>query len=91
MEKTINLCLELGINTFDHADIYGGYACEELFGNVIANGCCKKRRPRHLHQMRRARATSGPARCAHHGIAIPPKTISSKVSTIHSKNSGPIT
>jgi predicted oxidoreductase len=23
MEKTINLCLELGINTFDHADVYG--------------------------------------------------------------------
>lgn len=35
MEKIINLCLELGINTFDHADVYGGYQCEELFGNVI--------------------------------------------------------
>lgn len=42
MEKTIHLCLELGINTFDHADIYGGYACEELFGNVIANGSVKR-------------------------------------------------
>jgi len=35
MEKIVNLCLELGINTFDHADIYGGYECEELFGQVM--------------------------------------------------------
>jgi predicted oxidoreductase len=35
MEKIVNLCLELGINTFDHADVYGGYQCEELFGNVM--------------------------------------------------------
>lgn len=31
----IEACLELGITTFDHADIYGGYGCEELFGNVL--------------------------------------------------------
>lgn len=36
MEKIVNYCLELGINTFDHADIYGGYQCEELFGNVMS-------------------------------------------------------
>lgn len=35
MEKIINQCLELGINTFDHADVYGGYQCEELFGNAM--------------------------------------------------------
>ncbi|RTL59045.1 MAG: aldo/keto reductase [Sphingobacteriales bacterium] len=35
MESIINLCLELGINTFDHADIYGGYQCEELFGKIV--------------------------------------------------------
>jgi predicted oxidoreductase len=35
MEKIINLCLELGINTFDHADIYGGYQCEETFGRIM--------------------------------------------------------
>lgn len=35
MEKIVNLCLELGINTFDHADIYGGYQCEALFGKII--------------------------------------------------------
>lgn len=35
MERVVNLCLELGINTFDHADIYGNYQCEELFGQVL--------------------------------------------------------
>ncbi len=35
MEKIINLCLELGINTFDHADVYGSYRCEELFGKAM--------------------------------------------------------
>lgn len=35
MEKIVNLCLDLGINTFDHADIYGNYQCEELFGQII--------------------------------------------------------
>lgn len=35
MEKIINLCLELGINSFDHADVYGSYMCEELFGKVM--------------------------------------------------------
>jgi predicted oxidoreductase len=36
MERLVNLCLELGINTFDHADAYGGYECEALFGKVLA-------------------------------------------------------
>lgn len=36
MERIINLCLELGINTFDHADTYGNYQCEELFGKVLS-------------------------------------------------------
>jgi predicted oxidoreductase len=35
MEGIVDLCLELGINTFDHADIYGGYQCEETFGEII--------------------------------------------------------
>jgi len=42
MEKIINLCLELGINTFDHADIYGDYQCEELFGKVIGKKSFKR-------------------------------------------------
>ncbi|MGM0369922.1 MAG: aldo/keto reductase [Bacillota bacterium] len=28
--------LEIGITTFDHADIYGDYRCEELFGEALA-------------------------------------------------------
>lgn len=28
--------LELGITTIDHADIYGGYTCEGLFGEALA-------------------------------------------------------
>ncbi|MEH6938923.1 aldo/keto reductase [Bacillus sp. JJ664] len=32
----IEECIELDITTFDHADIYGGYTCEEIFGNALA-------------------------------------------------------
>lgn len=42
MEKIVNLCLELGINTFDHADIYGSYHAEELFGQVISRKSFKR-------------------------------------------------
>ncbi len=28
--------LELGMTTFDHADIYGNYTCESLFGDALA-------------------------------------------------------
>ena len=42
MESIVNLCLDLGINTFDHADTYGGYACEELFGNIIRRKAVKR-------------------------------------------------
>jgi predicted oxidoreductase len=42
VENIVNLCLELGINTFDHADIYGGYRCEELFGKAIAARSIKR-------------------------------------------------
>ncbi len=31
----IHTSLEVGITTFDHADIYGDYACEELFGRAL--------------------------------------------------------
>ena len=42
MEKIVNLCLELGINTFDHADIYGGYQAEALFGNLMKQKSFKR-------------------------------------------------
>ncbi len=35
IEKLINTALEKGITTFDHADIYGNYSCEESFGNAL--------------------------------------------------------
>ncbi len=31
----IHACLDIGITTFDHADIYGGYSCEESFGAAL--------------------------------------------------------
>ncbi len=34
--RWVETCLDLGITTFDHADIYGGYAVEGLFGEVLA-------------------------------------------------------
>jgi predicted oxidoreductase len=42
IEKTINLCLELGINTFDHADVYGDFTIEEHFGKIIRNKSFKR-------------------------------------------------
>ena len=38
-EEILNLiekCLELGVTTFDHADIYSGGICEELFGKALS-------------------------------------------------------
>ena len=37
MENLIKTCFELGINTFDHADIYGGYTTEVDFGKAFLN------------------------------------------------------
>jgi len=37
ISRIVDLCLSLGINTFDHADIYGGYRCEQVFGKVLAS------------------------------------------------------
>lgn len=36
IRQKIDACLEAGITTFDHADIYGKYTCEGLFGRVLA-------------------------------------------------------
>jgi len=32
----IEQCLEMGVTTFDHADIYGSYTCEAEFGRALA-------------------------------------------------------
>ena len=42
MEKIMNLCLELDINTFDHGDTYGDYRCEEIFGTVFKRSSIKR-------------------------------------------------
>lgn len=42
LRKTVELCLELGINTFEHGDSYGSYKCEELFGNLLQEGVFKR-------------------------------------------------
>lgn len=34
--KLIENCIKLGITSFDHADIYSGGICEELFGKALA-------------------------------------------------------
>ncbi len=36
VRKKIDACLEAGITTFDHADIYGEYTCEGLFGKALS-------------------------------------------------------
>jgi predicted oxidoreductase len=38
----INECLANGINTFDHADLYGNYTCEALFGEALAVSTLKR-------------------------------------------------
>ncbi len=35
--RWIERALELGLTTFDHADIYGDYTCEELFGEALSS------------------------------------------------------
>lgn len=42
MDRVVNLCLELGINSFDHADIYGNYQCEVLFGEALKRKSFKR-------------------------------------------------
>jgi len=36
VREKIDTCLEAGITTFDHADIYGMYTCEGIFGAALA-------------------------------------------------------
>jgi predicted oxidoreductase len=35
--RWIDGCIELGVTSFDHADIYGGYQVERLFGEALAS------------------------------------------------------
>lgn len=31
----VHACLDMGIDTFDHAPVYGGYTCEQVFGDAV--------------------------------------------------------
>ncbi len=33
--RLVESCIDLGVTSFDHADIYGEYACEQLFGDAV--------------------------------------------------------
>lgn len=35
IKSKLQVCLDLGINTFDHADVYGNYQIETLFGKAL--------------------------------------------------------
>jgi len=42
IQEIIHSCLQLGITTFDHADIYGDYNCESLFGAALAESSVRR-------------------------------------------------
>lgn len=44
VQSKVEACLEQGITTMDHADIYGGYEVEELFGKMLAQAPALKDR-----------------------------------------------
>jgi len=35
LHRYIKIAIELGVTTFDHADIYGNYTCEAAFGQIL--------------------------------------------------------
>jgi len=37
LNTLVSQSIELGITSFDHADIYGQYGCEAIFGNILKN------------------------------------------------------
>ena len=42
--EKVEACLDQGITTFDHADIYGDYECEALFGRALhGHGALKRK------------------------------------------------
>ncbi len=41
-QKLVEKAFDLGINFFDHADIYGKGECEEIFGRILKNSSIKR-------------------------------------------------
>ena len=33
--RFVEECMDMGVTTFDHAPVYGGYTCEKLFGDAV--------------------------------------------------------
>lgn len=33
--RLVQECLDMGITSFDHAPVYGGYSCEKMFGDAV--------------------------------------------------------
>jgi predicted oxidoreductase len=42
MQRLMEQCVELGITTFDHADIYGDYSTEEDFGKALSTSSLQR-------------------------------------------------
>lgn len=42
VQAKLQACLDLGITTFDHADVYGNYQVEELFGKAVKESGVKR-------------------------------------------------
>ncbi|MES2829419.1 MAG: aldo/keto reductase [Bacteroidota bacterium] len=42
LKKIVATCLDLGINTFEHANSYGSYQLESLFGELLGKGDFKR-------------------------------------------------
>ncbi len=47
MLRFVEECLDMGIDSFDHAPVYGGYTCEKLFGDAVL-----KKRPELRQKMK---------------------------------------
>lgn len=48
MTETIEKNIELGVNTFDHADIYGGYTTEAAFGKALKSASVSRDKTYHI-------------------------------------------
>ena len=35
LRRLVNKCIDLGVDTFDHAPVYGGFTCEKVFGDAV--------------------------------------------------------
>ena len=42
MQRLMEQCVDLGVTTFDHADIYGGYSTEEDFGKALSQSSLQR-------------------------------------------------